>query len=95
MTRENQKAYEKIQSWKPLFETYWVTIFQRGHAGVDIEPLKDDSNLLLGLTTDSHKYFTLHHSEKDVFETVEKRELELCAATLTSMVFLIDKYGIE
>ena len=92
---ENQKAYEKIQSWKPLFEPYWVTIFQRGHAGIDIDPLKDDSNLLLGLITDSHKYFTLHHSEKDVFEEVNKRELELCAATLTSIVFLLDKYGIE
>lgn len=92
---ENQKAYEKIQSWKPLFEPYWVTIFQRGHAGIDIDPLKDDSNLLLGLITDSHKYFTLHHSKKDVFEEVDKRELELCAAALTSIVYLIDKYGIE
>jgi hypothetical protein len=92
---ENQKAYEKIQSWKPLFEPYWVAIFQRGHAGVDIDPLKDESNLLLGLITDSHKYFALHHSEKDVLEAVEKREIELCAATLTAMIFLIDKYGIE
>jgi hypothetical protein len=92
---KNQKAYEKMQSWKPLFEPYWVTVFQRGHAGVDIDPLKDDTNLLLGLITDSHKYFTLHHSIMDVFETVNKRELELCAATLTSIVYLIDKYGIE
>lgn len=92
---ENPKAYEKVQSWKALFEPYWVNVFQKGSSGVDIKPLKDDSNLLLGLVTDSHKYFSIHHSEKDVYEEVDKRELELCAATMTSIVYLIDKYGIE
>ena len=45
--------------------------------------------------TDSHKYFTIHHSEKDIFEEVDKKELELCAATLTSIIYLINRYGIE
>ncbi len=45
--------------------------------------------------TDSHRYFTLHHSENDVFEAVNKRELELGAAAMTAMVYLIDKYGIK
>jgi hypothetical protein len=32
----------------------------------------------------------VHHAESDVFETVNKRELELGAAAITSLVFLMD-----
>ncbi len=40
------------------------------------------------------KYFNYHHTEADVFEVVDKRELELEATTLTSMVYVIDQEGI-
>jgi len=32
----------------------------------------------------------VHHAESDVFETVNKRELELGAAAIASFVFLMD-----
>jgi hypothetical protein len=92
---ENSMTFKKVTSWKTLFDPYRVSIFQRNHAGIDITPLKDDSNLLMVLMTNNQKYFKVHHSENDVFEEVDKRELELCAATLTSIVYLIDKYGID
>jgi len=46
------------------------------------------------LKPDSQRYFDHHHSANDVFETIHKRELELGAATMTALVYLIDKYGI-
>ena len=92
---DNNLALKTIMKWKRYFEPYQIYQFSKGHAGVDITPLKNSSILLLGLMTDSHRYFTLHHSEKDVFEAVNKRELELGAAAMTAMVYLIDKYGIN
>ncbi len=92
---ENELALKKIRAWKSYFEPYQLYQFNKGYAGVDISPLKNSSILLLGLETVNQRYFTLHHSEKDVFEAVNKRELELGVAAMTSMVYLIDKYGIK
>lgn len=77
----------------PMFEPYEIHVFRRGFSGVDIRPLKDDRVALFGLVPDSQRYFDVHHSNNDVFEMVHKRELELGAATVASLVFLIDQYG--
>jgi len=83
---------EAIVNWKPLFEAYGIHEFKMGFAGVDINPLKDDKVCLIGLSPDSQRYFDHHHSDNDVFEEVNKRELELGAASMTALVYLIDKY---
>jgi hypothetical protein len=89
---DNEVALSKIISWKRYFEPYQIFQFSKGDAGVDVYPLKNDGILLMGLMTNLQRYSTLHHSDKDVFEEVDKRELELGAATMTSMVYLFDKY---
>ena len=68
-------------------------IFKRGYSGVDIGPLRDGKICLLGLVPDSQRYFDFHHAPTDTFENVNQRELELGAAALTSIIYLIDKYG--
>lgn len=86
---------EQIFSWKPLFKPYLIHYFERGGSGADIGPLKNGTTVLAGLRPDSQRYFDHHHSDNDLFEHVNKRELELGAATMTSLIYLIDKYGIE
>ena len=49
---------------------------------------------LFGFAPDSQRYFDFHHAETDVFENVNKRELELGGASLATMVYLMDKYLI-
>lgn len=85
--------FEKIESWKKLFEPYLIHQFIRGGSGADIGPLKDEGLVLAGLRPDSQRYFDHHHAENDTFEHVNKRELELGAATMTSLIYLVDKYG--
>ena len=81
-------------SWKELFKPYLIHFFELGGSGADIGPLKTPYNVLSGLKPDSQRYFDHHHSANDIFETIHKRELELGAATMTALVYLIDKYGI-
>jgi len=83
-----------FKSWQPLFEPYNLYHFKNGWTGVDIRPLKelDHRPMLLGLVPEGQRYFDYHHSANDVFESVHKRELELGAATMASMIMLIDKY---
>ncbi|KPM30754.1 Peptidase M28 [Croceitalea dokdonensis DOKDO 023] len=86
-------AFEQIKGWKELFEPYLIHQFVRGGSGADIGPLKDEGLVLSGLRPDSQRYFDHHHAEIDTFEHVNKRELELGAATMASLVYLADKYG--
>lgn len=89
----NQYQLEQFQSWKTLLEPYGLHQFQRGYSGVDIRPLRNEKIALFGLSPDSQRYFKYHHSEADVFEAVDRRELELGAASMAALVYLIDKYG--
>ncbi|NKI26244.1 M20/M25/M40 family metallo-hydrolase [Arenibacter sp. 6A1] len=91
----NEKNYEQILSWKNLFEPYLIHLFQKGYGGADIGPLKDDRIVLAGLRPDTQRYFDHHHSDNDTFEHVNQRELHLGAATMASLVYLIDTYGIK
>ena len=85
------------QNWKPLFEPYEADRLISGGGGTDIEPLKNvaPSVVLIGYIPDSQRYFDLHHSAKDVFENVNKRELELGSAAITALVYLIDQHGFN
>ncbi len=56
---------------------------------------KLNTAVLIGFRADSQRYFDIHHTPNDVFENVNERELELGAAAMTSLVYLIDNYGIQ
>jgi hypothetical protein len=86
--------FAQIRSWEPLFKPYLIHYFEKGGSGADIGPLKTKTNVLAGLRPDSQRYFDHHHAATDTFGAVNKRELELGAATLTSLIYLYDTYGL-
>lgn len=90
----SDEEFAQVTSWKPLFKPYLIHYFEQGGSGADIRPLKNKYNVLAGLRPDSQRYFDHHHAENDTFVAVNKRELELGAATMASLVFLYDKYGL-
>ncbi|OUR96089.1 peptidase M28 family protein [Flavobacteriales bacterium 33_180_T64] len=89
----NDVVFAQIESWKPLFKPYLIHYFEKGGSGADIGPLKDNDIVLAGLRPDSQRYFDHHHAANDTFEHVNKRELELGAASMTALIYLMDKYG--
>ncbi|MCK0146932.1 M20/M25/M40 family metallo-hydrolase [Arenibacter sp. F26102] len=91
----DQANFSQVESWKSLFEPYLVHLFIKGGSGADIGPLKNDNIVLAGLRPDSQRYFDHHHSANDTFAHVNKRELELGAASMASLIYLFDQYGIK
>jgi len=85
----------QVQGWTPLFKPYLIHFFEKGGSGADIGPLKGGNSVLAGLRPDSQRYFDYHHAANDTFDAVNKRELELGAATMASLVYLYDTYGVE
>jgi hypothetical protein len=87
--------YEKISSWAPLFEKYGVTEFITGGGGADIGPLREQGTTLIGFFPDPQRYFDYHHATSDTFDKVNRRELELGAATMAALIYLIDLNGLN
>lgn len=88
-------AFSQVQSWQALFKPYLIHYFEKGGSGADVGPLKTEANVLAGLRPDSQRYFDHHHASNDTFDAINKRELELGAATMTALIYLFDKYGIN
>ncbi|MFT6810336.1 MAG: carboxypeptidase Q [Saprospiraceae bacterium] len=86
--------YRQVTAWEPLLNPYMLQL-NTGGSGADISPLKSQGGILVGLRPDSQRYFDYHHTAKDRIEAVHKRELELGAAAMTSLVYLLDKHGLK
>ncbi|QBZ98959.1 M28 family peptidase [Flavobacterium sangjuense] len=91
----NATNFQKVTNWKYLFEPYLIHQFFIGHTGSDIEHLTSAKIVKAGLIPDSQRYFDYHHAANDTFDAVNKRELELGAATMASLMYLFDQYGID
>ena len=83
-----------LQSYRKLLEPYLLHLAEPGYSGVDVGFLKNGKTTLIGFVPDSQRYFDVHHSANDVFENVNKRELELGSASIAALIYLIDKYGM-
>ena len=82
-----------ISSWGELLLPFGIYDFSRAGGGVDISPLqKAFGTSLADLSPDSQRYFDLHHTTNDVFEAVNKRELELGAGAMAALIFLVDQH---
>lgn len=85
------------ESWGEALAPYGSGEFLAGGGGSDIGPLKEKTPgvVLIGYLPDSQRYFDVHHSPNDVFENVNKRELELGAASMAALIYLIDQHGFN
>ncbi len=91
----SDEQHSKIQDWLKYFDKNSISYFSKGGGGADIGPLhRKTGTPMFGLSIDGQKYFEMHHTEKDVFELVNARELEMGTAAMASLVYLIDKYGL-
>lgn len=91
----NDENFNTISNWKTLFEPYLIHSFTKGHSGADIGFLNSNNMIKAGLKPDSQRYFDYHHAANDNFDAINKRELELGAATMAAFLYLVDQQDVE
>lgn len=92
----SKEFIQKVNTnWKSILAPYEVDQLTIGGSGTDIEPMKEKlpGVILIGFRPDSQRYFDIHHTPNDVFENVNKRELELGGAGIAALIYLIDQHG--
>lgn len=88
-----QGAYQKVLGWKSLLDPYFVQYIKPGGHGVDVGFLREIGTPIMGFEPDGQKYFDYHHTADDTFDKINKRELELSAGVIGSLIYLIDYKG--
>ena len=88
------EEFELIEPWVEYFKDYALENFFLGGSGADIGPLKDGRVILSGLRPDPQRYFDYHHAPSDTFDKINRRELELGAAAMTALVYLMDNHKL-
>lgn len=86
--------WARINEWKEYLAPFNLLYYKEEFTGFDLQPLKQEA-LLIGLKTETQRLFDIHHTAEDRFEKVVKRELELGAAAITALIFLIDQDGVK
>ena len=92
----NEALVRMNRDWLPLLKPYLIEDIKAGGGGADIGPLRSavPEVALIGYRPDSQRYFDIHHASNDVFENVNRRELELGAAGMAALTYLIDQKGL-
>ena len=87
-------AAARAARWLPLFQPYGIFEFRAGNAGTDVTPLMVQGVTVGEMTPDSQRYFDIHHTTEDSLDKVNPRELELGAAALAALIYLVDQHGL-
>lgn len=87
-------VHERAARWRALFEPYGIYAFNKGTGGTDVTPLMQQGATVAGLTPDSQRYFDYHHTTIDGLDKVNPRELEIGAASLAALIWLVDTQGL-
>jgi carboxypeptidase Q len=87
-------VFDKIARWSPLFASIEADRIRKGGGGADISELAKQGVPAIGLRVEGHRYFDYHHSNNDTIDKVNERELELGAASVAILAYVLAQEGL-
>ena len=91
--RGSEEQVAAVAKFAYLMEHLGMFYIRAGFGGVDINPLWEQGVVTIGLQPSSQRYFDVHHSDNDVIDAVNPRELELGAVAMAVMVYVLAEEG--
>jgi hypothetical protein len=91
----NSVSLQHVMKFKEVLESFGLPEWEEGYGGADINHMEDQGTLLVGFSPDSQRYFDIHHSALDTFDRVNQRELQLGAASMAALAWMISEYGVK
>jgi hypothetical protein len=89
----DDELIDEMQKWLPILNKAKIDWIRKGGSGVDISRIKNVT-AKIGFVPDDQRYFDVHHSANDTFESVNPREMQLGTAAITTLTYLISEEGI-
>lgn len=92
-TDADSNTIERMQSWLPILNKSNIDWIRKGGTGADISKLKN-VKVQFGYVPDSQRYFDVHHSANDIFDSVNPREMQLGTSAITILTYLLSEEGL-
>jgi len=93
-TDADSVRFANMKSWEPLFRPIMADRMMHGGGGSDISFLQQRGAVQIGLYPEPARYFSYHHTNEDTFDKVDERELELGAACMAILSYVIAQQGL-
>jgi hypothetical protein len=87
------KVLEGLNAMLPVLKKAGIEWVKEGDGGVDISFI-NNVNAHIGYVPDEQRYFDVHHSDNDVYEAVNPREMQLGTAAIAIITYLISENGL-
>lgn len=88
-TNANPRAFAVLHGITDLLRAGGACSLEQGGGGADISPLEREGVIVMEYLPDAQRYFDYHHCERDTLDAVHPRELELGAAWISTLVYLV------
>lgn len=86
--------FANLVRWAPLFRPIMADRILPGGGGADISWLISQGVPQIALLPETQRYFNYHHTDDDIIERVEERELQLGAACMAILSFVLAQEGL-
>ncbi len=88
-TNANPEALAVLKAIGRHLEPIGADRVVRGSGGADVNPMQDAGVIVAGFLPDSQRYFDVHHSWNDTLDRVSARELQLGAAAMAALLYVV------
>jgi len=88
-TDANPEALSILQEIVELMAFTGATVVRPGGGGADVNPMKASGVTVMGYDPDGQRYFDLHHSHADTLDKLSPREVNLGAACMAAMAYVV------
>lgn len=92
--KASPETFDNIARWAHVLEPAGAAEIRPGGGGADIGPLAAFGVPVMSLIVDAHRYFDYHHAATDTFDKVNERELELGAAAIAILAYVLAMEGV-
>lgn len=88
-TNANPQAMAILQDIVKLMADTGATSMRQGSGGADVNPMRASGVIVMGYEPDCQRYFDLHHSAADTLDKLSPREVNLGAACMAAMAYVV------
>ena len=82
-------TFAAAQTLAPLLTPTTADRITRGGGGADIGPIGQEGVPLMGLNTDTTKYWEIHHTPADTMDKIVPQDFARCVAAMAVMAYAI------
>jgi carboxypeptidase Q len=86
----DEARVKMVRGFKELLSPYGINVLAKGGGGADLGPLRGHDDFFIGFRPESQRYFDFHHSARDNIDAIHPRSLEMGAASMTALYYLLD-----